>query len=319
MRRYTWLIVTTTVIGLILAACKAPSPTLSPITYQTSPISTSFPTSPTPALSGMVAFCSNRSGGYQIYVMNGDGSNVRQLTNFPPPNSEPTWSPDGSMIAFTSGKDDINNFTLYAIDVDGNNARRLLEPVAGDNWYPAWSPLGDRIIFQSNRDRNFELYTVMVDSGQLTRLTQNDRVDSMPSWSPDGRKIAFVSDRDGDGEIYVMDADGTNVVRLTHAPGEDTQPAWSPDGTKILFISDRTGNGEIYVMNADGSNQTRLTFTDTYGEWTPRWAMRGTKVLFSANYTNDWEIYLMDLDGSNLIRLTYERGDDRHAVWFDLK
>ena len=323
MKRYIWFMAAAMVIaGTALVACEAspaPSPTESPLSPpdQESPLATPSPISL--AEKGLIAFHSTRdTGQYQVYVVDGDGGNLRQLTNLAPPNSEPTWSPDGSRIAFTSGADDISNFTLYVINADGTDPHRLLEPGKGDNWYPSWSPKGDQIAFQSNRDGNFEIYTAAVDTGQVTRLTSNDRTDSMPNWSPDGGKIAFVSDQDGNGEIYVMNADGSNRVRLTDGPGEDTQPAWSPDGTRILFISTRDGNGEIYIMNADGSDQTRLTFTESSSEWTPRWAVHGTKILFSAVYDNDWEIYLMDTDGSNTVRLTDAAGEDRHAAWVDL-
>jgi len=318
MRNYLWFAMV--IVGTMLIACCRAQHTPSPMESPLSPLSTPSSLSG----SGLIAFYSDReTGHYQIYVMDSDGSNVRRLTDFAPPNSQPTWSSDGSRIAFTSGKDDINNFTLYVINVDGTGPRRLLEPGHGDNWHPAWSPRGDLIAFQSNRDRdagdpNLEIYVVTVETGQVTRLTHSEKTDSMPAWSPDGEKIAFVSNRDGDGEIYVMKADGTDQVRLTHSPGEDTQPAWSPDGTKILFMSTRDGSGEIYVMNADGSEQTRLTFTELYGEWTPRWAMHGTRILFSASYDKNWEIYLMDLDGSNVVRLTDDPGDDRHAAWLDL-
>lgn len=316
MRNRLWIAVL--ISSIVLVSCKetlTPSPEESPL----SPLATYEPGSPNSLGGGLISFHSNREGGfYQIYVMDGNGRNVRRLTDCPPPNSEPTWSPDGSRIAFTSGQDDINNFTLYTINADGTNLQRLLEPVHGDNWYSAWSPRGDQIAFQSNRDGNFEIYLVAVDTGQITRLTQNEKTDSMPAWSPDGSKIAFVSDQDGDGEIYVMEADGSNRVRLTYSPGEDTQPAWSPDGTQILFISTRDRNGEIYVMNSDGTEQTRLTSSELYGEWTPRWAAHGAKILFSANYEGDWEIYLMDKDGANITRLTNDPGDDRHAVWLDL-
>jgi tol-pal system beta propeller repeat protein TolB len=269
---------------------------------------------------GLIAFHSNREGGYQIYVMESDGTDIRKLTDFPPPNSEPTWAPDGSRIAFTSGKDDISNFTLYTIAADGTNPRRLLEPVKGDNWYPTWSPQGDKIAFQSNRDGNFEIYIVEVKTGEVTRLTNNQATDSMPNWSPDGEKIVFVSDAKGDAEIHVMNADGTNRMRLTQSPGQDTQPAWSCDGNRIVFMSGRDGNGEIYVMNADGSDQTRLTSTEFQSEWSPQWAHNDEKILFSAPYDEgNWEIYMMDADGSNVIRLTEEKGDDRHATWLEIE
>ncbi len=316
MKYYVWWIV---LVMIVLAACQS-TPTQSPVATPVSPLPTAtLPATATKeAAQGLIVFHSNRNGEYQVYVMDANGDNVRRLTNFAAPNSEPTWAPDGTKVAFTSGKDDINNFTLYMINADGTEPTRLLEEGHGDNWYPSWSPLGDKVAFQSNFGGSFGIYVVEIGTGQMTKLSNNGATDSMPAWSPDGKEIVFVSDQDGDVEIYTMNADGSERTRLTNSPGGDVHPAWSPDGTKIAFISTRDGDGDIYVMNADGSDPIRLTTSSTSSEWNPTWAAHGTKILFSASYENDWEIYLMNVDGSDMIRLTYESGEDRRPMWLDL-
>jgi len=307
---------------ILVAGCQE-DPLRSPVQTPASPLSSAtLSILPTPQpVTGLIAFHSNCDGGYQVYIMDSNGENVRRLTDFAPPNSEPTWSPDGSKVAFTSGKDDINNFNLYMINADGTNAQPLIEPERGYNWYPSWSPLGDKIVYQSTFERQGRvgIFVVEIDTGQITSLSSTEITDSMPAWSPDGQRIVFVSDQDGDIDIYTMKADGSERVRLTHDSGRNVHPAWSSDGSKIVFISTRDGEGDIYLMNSDGSEQTRLTFSPTYSEWNPSWAERGTKILFAAGYENDWEIYIMNADGSDITRLTFEAGDDRHPVWFDLE
>ncbi|MGQ0646911.1 MAG: hypothetical protein ACT4P7_05035 [Gemmatimonadaceae bacterium] len=172
----------------------------------------------------------------------------------------------------------------------------------------------DCIAFTSNRDGNWEIYTVNADGGP-TRLTNNRRRDEYPAWSPDRTKIVFASTRDRNWEIYVMNADGTNPTRLTTNAASDLAPAWSPDGSKIAFASMRDRNWEIYVMNVDGTGVTRLTASKYYDQF-PSWSPDGTKIAFnSSRIGNQQEIFVMNADGSGVTRLTTQMGMDYDPVW----
>lgn len=95
-----------------------------------------------------------------------------------------------------------------------------------DDGAPTFSSIGDRVVFHSNRDGNWEIYSVYTDGSGLVRLTENPANDEFPCWSPDGKLIAFGSDRDGDYEIYVMKIDGSGVVKLTENIDSDHNPTW---------------------------------------------------------------------------------------------
>ena len=166
-----------------------------------------------------------------------------------------------------------------------------------------------KIAFASDRDGNYEIYTMDADSSGQTRLTNNAAFDDQPAWSPNGTKIAFVTNRDVNmSEIYVMNADGSNQTRLTNNTAADFAAAFSPDGTKIVFTTERDhvgGQGEIYVMNTDGSNQTRLTNAlASESSQEPQFSPDGTKIAFVTNRDVNYEIYTMNTDGSNQTRLT---------------
>ncbi|MEL7236513.1 MAG: translocation protein TolB, partial [Chloroflexota bacterium] len=93
-----------------------------------------------------------------------------------------------------------------------------------------------KIAFASNRDGNYEIYTMASDGSDVQRLTFNEGGDFDPDWSPDGTKIAFSSQQDIVSDIIIMDSDGSNQINLTNNPdGGDLYPSWSPDGTKIAF------------------------------------------------------------------------------------
>lgn len=231
-----------------------------------------------------IAFVSPRDGNSEIYVMDTDGKNQRNLTNNSAIDIIPSWSPDGQKIAFTSDQDSVEDFEIYVMDADGKNPRNLTNNLFGD-MAPSWSPDGQKITFITNRDGNVEVYVMDADGKNQHNLTNNPAFDWDPAWSPDGQKIAFASERSGNGDIYVMDANGNKLQNLTENNTDyDRCPAWSPDGQKIAFYSLRVGIGMgIYVMDADGKNPIRLTnidSEDTYPDWfDPAFAY---KAVFSA-------------------------------------
>lgn len=166
-----------------------------------------------------------------------------------------------------------------------------------------------KIVFQSNRDSNYEIYTINADGSEQSRLTNTAAADSDPAWSPDGTKIVFSSNRHGGNmSIYLMNADGSDQKRIT--TNFDTTPSWSPDGKKIVFSSYRDGqpNSEIYVMNADGSDQTRIT-NNSVIDYDPTWSPDGTKIAFvRAVFGGQSQIFLMNDDGTGQTQLSPSDG-----------
>ena len=218
---------------------------------------------------------SDRAGNNEIYVMKADGSGVTRLTNNAANDEAPTWSPDGSRIAFASTRQSTYR-QIYVMRADGSNVIRLTQNTASEI-HPSWSPDGTKIAFQHYAHRivnrqivfNSDIAVMPAGGGNIIQLTQTGH-EREPAWSFDGTKIVFTSTRDGLAEIYKMNANGTGVGRLTNNTVNDLSPTWSPDGTKIAFESDRNGNPEIYVMNASGSGVTRLT-TNSVFDGQPAW------------------------------------------------
>ena len=120
-----------------------------------------------------IAFVSDRDGNGEIYVMDTDGKNQRNLTNHPAGDTAPAWSPDGRRIAFVStrrrGTSDI-----YVMDAKGRNVQRLTDHPESDD-QPAWSPNGRKIAFSSNRDGNWEVYVMDTDGKNQRNLTNHPR------------------------------------------------------------------------------------------------------------------------------------------------
>jgi dipeptidyl aminopeptidase/acylaminoacyl peptidase len=182
-------------------------------------------------------------------VVLSDGDNAGRTALNP---SSPSWSPDGSRIAFNSGTGDI-----YIIDVDGRGLERVThsERTCG-HLYPDWSPDGTRIAF--SRDcRGGGVYVVSVGGGPIERVTDNRR-DLQPAWSPDGDQIAWSRGGGGGGNIFVIDLASGDVVQLTEEI-DNYAPSWSPDGSAIVFGTNREGTQDIWIMDADGTDESPLT------------------------------------------------------------
>lgn len=197
---------------------------------------TTTPTGGSENLTGKIVFTASEEGDAQqraVYVMDTDGSNLMQLTDYSIGAQDPVWSPDGKRIAFASIKDG----GIYTINADGTKLTR--------------------IVYKT-------VYDVYTD-------TMNIAANGHPSWSPDGSMIVYKSFGDEDSgttvanaNIYVVNSDGTGMRRLTNDLSYEGQPSWSPNGSKIAFVyvkdeGDGYSNYHIYVMNADGSNWVQLT------------------------------------------------------------
>jgi len=208
----------------------------------------------------------NTVGPSDICVMDADGRGLVRLTNDPVSDGEPSWSPDGSRIAFRRAAD------IYTMKLDGTEITRLTTDAAA--YEPAWSPDGKQIVFMSRRDLgNLEIYLMNADGTEILNLTRDLATDDdHPAWSPDGTRIAYDSSPAAGGEIaiWLMDVDGSNKVRLPPAPGNDSEPAWSPDGTMIAFVRYGDNLGDIWVRNADATAAvavTNLPGFDQFPDW----------------------------------------------------
>jgi Tol biopolymer transport system component len=248
------------------------------------------------------------AAGGRIHVVSADGSGGHAIAN----GGAPTWSPDGTMIAFHSARVPGYGLDIYVMSRNGRDQRRLVShPTAGgepsdntrDDVDPAWSPDGFFIAFATERNGNAEIYRMDTTGHATARLTNNTADDREPAWSPDGRTIAFISDRDDNDEIYTMTADSTDVRRLTSTPEPENGPAWSPDGRRLAFESVRRGNADIYVMGADGSGERRLT-ADPAAETRPAWSADGRSLVFTRTDQSGRRLVVMSLPGGDTRLLT---------------
>ena len=231
---------------------------------------------------GRIAFVENG----RILSMNSDGSDIKQLTSAtqtPYGDSDPAWSPGGTMIAFTRDTS-AHKGEIWVMKADGSGQKRLTTNAVEDV-DPQWAPDGSRIIFASDRFGDFDILTMNPSGGSITALTEAEANEVEPAWSPDGKTIAYsreflVEFDNGDtceADLWLMDGDGSHERQLLDCAmwigplaGDSgcgfrlTDPDWSPQGTEIVVNEDCFGTPITWSMIDE----------DPLWQWTI-WGLRG--------------------------------------------
>jgi Tol biopolymer transport system component len=213
-----------------------------------------------------IAFASRRSGSFDIYVMNADGTGSRRLTATKEDDAQPSWSPDQRQIVFARGAPT----KLFVMDADGSNARRLTDDDA-EEADPAWSPDGTWIVYVRRAPGTpaRELWLVRPDGSGRRQLTSFARSVYNPAWSPDSTRIAFAGGLErATLDIYTVGVGGKGLSRRTQSTEDAFEPSWSPDGKTIAFAR----NGAIQTIDAEGSVEeiTDPDDNDTSPVWNPK-------------------------------------------------
>jgi Tol biopolymer transport system component len=270
-----------------------------------------------PGANGRIAFGSDRYGGtHNIFTMNADGSDVRQLTFVTAEQGaalDQNWSPDGRLLAYNRRSADFSVRAIFLMNADGSDQHVLVDDPSYVDLSPRFSPDGSRVIFSRCR-RDFEacaIYTVKTDGHGLTAIThladnlRNNVLDFRPGYSPDGTTIAFGSINRGGvlSAIYLMNPHGSNVRRITPAALEAFDLDWAPDGAKLVFASPccTPQPPEIWTVNSDGSDLTQFTLGGTNADAQPSYSPQGDKIAFTRNPTGQsGSILTMNADGTGL-------------------
>jgi TolB protein len=267
--------------------------------------------------STQIAFISLRSGKKELWAMDYDGANQRQLLHLNSISLTPRWSPDSSRIAFTcygeAGGLTSAQICMYSMET---SRRVTFMRYRGTNSSPAWSPDGSKVMFMSSMHGDPELFVIDATGGNLRRITYSAGVDTSPAWNPKtGQQVAFVSDRGGLPQLYLMNADGSNVEKLEMPDkGYVIDPAWSPNGQLLAFSWRRpNGNFDIYVMDVATRQLVELT-RDAARNERPSWASDGRHIVFESTRTGTRHIWTMLADGSNQRQLTTE-GHNESPSW----
>lgn len=242
-----------------------------------------------------------------IYVINSDGSNLRQLTNNEVDDSLPVWSPDGQQFAFVSNEKIGEPPKIFLMKADGSELRRLTRSDEYCEFYPAWSPNGEELVYSAERcseeEQDSQLRVINVDGTNERRLTPM-RTDiaavSDPRWSPDGQWISYnVELAEGGAWFNLISPDGKKVLepRSTEAAWFE-YPVWSPDGTRVVFVWEPPASPmkqKLGIMDIPALSWHRLDYPGIFDRRC--WLPNGRQIAFYSD--EDDSIWIIDEDGSN--------------------
>jgi len=237
-----------------------------------------------------IAFASDRTGNYDLYVRELAGQGETQKTFHSKHDRHPSWS--GTDLVYESNR--TGSWDLFKMDTKQGQGELQWSSSPGTEAYASIGPNG-KLLFNSAPKKGLNLSFVKKDMdisvaqdspNQATVIAKG--ID--PRWSPDGGKVVFSSRRTKNSDIWIVSADGGATTQMTTDRAHDLNPCFSPDGKRIVFCSKRAGNYDLWMMNADGSGKTQLT-THPKDETSPFWAVDGKIYFVLAEKTGTTNIY----------------------------
>ena len=264
-----------------------------------------------------IYFTSDRTGHKEIWVMDADGQNQRQITKFNFLAQYPAVSPDGSKIAFTAWPGPGETPRIYVYSTDPVRDRRFYNQKSSVNGTPSFTPDGRQIVYVSAVGAAHRVFFADLDGSNFREITVSEFDDFEPKVNPrTGSEIVFSSGRSGREQIYRTNMDGADLERITDGTGEASNPCWHPDGRTIAFAWTQgydPGHFNVFTMDVASRTYVQLTHGEGKNE-NPSWSPGGTHIVFGSNRSGSYQIWAMLADGTQVRQLT-TIGNNMNPVW----
>ena len=251
-----------------------------------------------------IAFVNAGGGSWFLVVSDADGQNPNVILRSSQPIMSPSWSPDGSRLAYVSFEGRRPQIVVQEVY---SGARRVVSAAPGINGAPSWAPNGQRLAFTLSKDGNPEIYALDLGGQNPVRLTNGNAIDTEPVWLPDG-SIVFTSDRGGSPQLYRIGPGGGAAQRLTFEGDYNASPTVSPDGRYIAMVHRR--GGRFYIAALDLKTHQFRVLTSGGLDESPSFAPNGRMII----YSNGRQLNAVSVDGS--VKQDFVlRGKVRDPVW----
>ncbi len=251
------------------------------------------------------------SRSYRLVVADSDGASPRVIMQSAQPVMSPSWSPDGRSLAYVSFEGGASS--VYVQDL-ASGQRVRVSARAGINGAPAFSPDGSRLALAlSRRDGNVDVYTLVLATQELKRLTDSPAIDTEPSWSADGAQVYFTSDRGGSPQVYRVPATGGGVERVTFEGNYNARPRVAKDGKTLAVVTLDRGAYRIAVV--DLARRGTRVLTSGRQDESPSFAPNGAMLIYATRDGRRGVLATVSVDGSVQQRLAGSEGDVREPAW----
>ena len=257
-----------------------------------------------------IAYVVKSTGRFELKIADADGSNDQAALASREPIISPTWSPDGSKLAYVSFE--AKKPVVYVHDL-ASGRRHVAANFKGSNSAPAWSPSGKQLAVVLTKDGSSQLYVVNVDGSGVTRIATSSGIDTEPRWSADGQFIYFTSDRGGSPQIYRVASGGGNAERISFEGSYNVTPRPSPDGKSLAFITRNGGRFQLALMDL-ATKQVQI-LTDSTKDESPSFAPNGRMILYATEIGGRGVLAAVSADGRVKQKLSVQAADVREPAW----
>jgi len=247
-----------------------------------------------------IVFASNRSGDFDIWVMNANGRHQTRLTSMLGDERCPKFSPDGKKIAFLAR--DSRTTDIWVISAHGEGLSSLTDDDAIEESFE-WSPLGDLLAYDSNKGGRWNIWLTDVHDKSRVQLTRGEGDNQYPTWSRDGRLIAFVRQSGIESQIWTASISEGRARQITSTNGNLRFPTFSPTLNQVAYLSDSGGRWSIWITDLDDGTeydafipvapdiiiipfapqvQVKVNASNVNPNMRIKWDVRGVTILFAA-------------------------------------